>query len=92
VYQCIGLDPLHQLDIGIFGKHLFAFLKESIIAENSDKIAESKFGIVNQRFSEIPSFPGLRVFSTGVTVLAQTTAVEWRNIMKVWTVSKYDIY
>ena len=83
VYAIIGLDPLHQLDIGIWGYHIMTWLKTMIESRFNKSKAASKLAIINNRFSRIPEYPGLRIFKKGVTELANTSAVEWRAVQRV---------
>lgn len=86
VYSIISIDTLHQIDIGVWGYHIMGWLKQMIEKIFGKTRAAAKFALINNRFSQIPSYSGLKIFKNGVTELARITACEWKAIQKVFII------
>ena len=67
---------------------MMKWIKGLILDHYTESPAKVQFAILNNRFSRIPSYPGLRIFQNGVTNLSNTTAGEWRDIQKVEQICK----
>ncbi|KAG8752853.1 hypothetical protein FRC12_011767 [Ceratobasidium sp. 428] len=76
VYEAIAaVDPLHQIEQGIFGHHMWPKIKAIIGPENR--------GILDQRFKEVPIYPGLKHFPNGVTTLQRVQGYEHATILRL---------
>ncbi|KAJ3118391.1 hypothetical protein HK098_005960 [Nowakowskiella sp. JEL0407] len=81
VFSCVALDPLHQLDIGIWG-HMMEFLR-AMIQEHSENPAAA-FAEIVSRCAQIPRFTGLHVYEEGTMRDAKLTGSEYRNLQKIF--------
>ncbi|KAG8767221.1 hypothetical protein FRC12_006384 [Ceratobasidium sp. 428] len=76
LYDAIAtVDPLHQIEQGIFGHHMWPKLKAILGPENC--------GILDQRFKDIPVYPGLKHFPNGVTPLHHLQGYEHATILRL---------
>ncbi|KAG9090888.1 hypothetical protein FS749_000205 [Ceratobasidium sp. UAMH 11750] len=74
VYDAVAaVDPLHQIELGIFGSHLWPKLTAVIGPKNC--------GILDQRFKDVPLYPGLKHFPNGVTSLQHVRGFEYATIL-----------
>jgi hypothetical protein len=75
-------ERLHFMDAGIIAWVISALVCMIRVlfkgAEQNAKIRE-----LDRRFQSIPKFPGLRVFTQGVSTCCKYTAVEWVSMLKV---------
>ncbi|KAG8710978.1 hypothetical protein FRC11_003923 [Ceratobasidium sp. 423] len=75
VYLAVSADPLHQIEQGIFGKHLWPWLRELL--------SNDKKSILDGRFRKIPRYPDLKHFPNGVTKLQNVTGKEHAVILRL---------
>jgi hypothetical protein len=75
-------ERLHFMDAGIIAWVISALVCMIRVlwkgAEQNAKVRE-----LDRRFQSIPKFPGLRVFTQGVSTCCKYTAVEWVSMVKV---------
>jgi hypothetical protein len=69
-------DRMHHLDLGLF-KYQIEFTQELLKLEGQSLLNE-----IDRRISKIPRYPGLKIFSKGLSY-SRLTASECRDIMKV---------
>jgi len=69
---------MHHLDLGLF-KYQITYAHEFLKLYGGQTAVDK----MNQRFSEIPRFKGLKIFHNGIDKIKQMTANEFRNLMKV---------
>ena len=72
IFGCIVPDLLHQLHKGVFKNHLVKWV--SLGREDE----------VDARFARVPPYPGLRVFSKGISKISQWTGNEYKQMEKVF--------
>jgi hypothetical protein len=70
IFATITPDILHQLHIGLVGKHFFTWLFKAVKAA---KIPANK---LDDQFAAIPEYPGLWCFCNGVLAVSQWTGKE----------------
>ncbi|KAG8700989.1 hypothetical protein FRC09_005626 [Ceratobasidium sp. 395] len=76
IYSAIAAaDPLHQIEQGVFGKHLWP----KLIA----MLGQRNCGILDQRFKDIPAYPDLKHFPNGVTGLKNVQGYEHATILRL---------
>ncbi|KAG9086249.1 hypothetical protein FRC06_003207, partial [Ceratobasidium sp. 370] len=76
VYDAIALsDPLHQIEQGIFGKHMWPKL--------IDIMSQTNRTILDQRFKNVPAYPDLKHFPNGVTSLKYIEGHEHATILRL---------
>jgi hypothetical protein len=68
---------MHHLDLGLY-HYQIEFTKD--LLKNEDRSLIDK---MNRRIGEIPRHPGLKIFKGGLQSIAQLTASEYRDIMKI---------
>lgn len=84
VYTTITPDILHQLKKGIWEylvKWFQLLMRNTFDARQSNRYLDE----FDRRFALIPRLRGLKAFPKGITNLAQVTAREYADIMKVKT-------
>ncbi|KAB5587904.1 hypothetical protein CTheo_8654 [Ceratobasidium theobromae] len=74
VYNTIIADPLHQIEQGIWGKHLWPWIR--------DQLPRASKEILDARFKSIPRYPDLKHFPNGVTGLKYITGKEHAVILR----------
>lgn len=77
VYEATIPDRMHHLDLGLF-HYQIEYTKEIL----RNQIGNSIIDEINRRLAEIPRFPGLKIFTNGLSI-ARLTADEYRSLMKV---------
>jgi hypothetical protein len=82
IYELVSNDTLHQIDIGIC-KHLLGWLEEMIKGLYSETKSKAVYELVNNRFIEMPRYPGIKHFNNGIFGLKNVSAGEMRSIFKV---------
>ncbi|QRW13306.1 hypothetical protein RhiLY_12305 [Ceratobasidium sp. AG-Ba] len=75
VYLAVAADPLHQIEQGIFGKHIWPWLRDSL--------SNSQATILDTRFKCIPQYPDFKHFPNGITKLKNITGTEFGVILRV---------
>ncbi|KEP45810.1 hypothetical protein V565_239550 [Rhizoctonia solani 123E] len=76
VYDAVAIvDPLHQLELGVFGRHMWPKL---ISLLNRKQCAT-----LDQRFVNIPRYPDLDHFNNGVTSLQHIEGNEYGTILRM---------
>ncbi|KAG9093136.1 hypothetical protein FS749_015009 [Ceratobasidium sp. UAMH 11750] len=76
LFQAFSADPLHQIELGVFGKHLWPWLLKHIMTE--DQQAE-----LDERFQSIARYPDLKHFPNGVTELENVQGSEYAVILRM---------
>ncbi|RHZ59157.1 hypothetical protein Glove_365g188 [Diversispora epigaea] len=74
IYAATVPDRMHHLDLGLY-HYQIEFTKGILGRSLIDKM--------NERIGAIPRYPGLKIFSKGLQSIAQLTASEHRDLMKV---------
>ena len=69
---------MHHLDLGLF--HYQIDFTKKLIKEQCDS---SLLDEMDHRLSEIPCYPGLKIFFSGIQSISRLTASEYRDLMKV---------
>ncbi|CDO75849.1 hypothetical protein BN946_scf184346.g10 [Trametes cinnabarina] len=72
IFNCIVPALLHQLHKGVFMSHLVQW------------IAKGHEDELDARFQRVPPYPGLRIFSQGISTISQWTGNEFRQMEKVF--------
>ncbi|KAG8692390.1 hypothetical protein FRC08_009814 [Ceratobasidium sp. 394] len=75
VYLAVAADPLHQIEQGIFGKHIWPWMKS--------KLSVKQAVVLDSRFKLIPRYPDLKHFPNGITKLKNITGHEHGVILRV---------
>jgi hypothetical protein len=69
---------MHHLDLGLF--HYQIDFTKTLIKQQHDS---SLLNEMDRRLSEIPRYPGLKIFSSGIHSISRLTASEYCDLMKV---------
>jgi hypothetical protein len=69
---------MHHLDLGLY-HYQIKYTRE--LLESLKK--RSAIDEMNRRIANIPRHPGLKIFSRGLQSIAQLTASEYRDLMKI---------
>lgn len=77
IYQATVPDRMHHLNLGLFCYQI-KYTKELLQSKDNSLIDE-----MDRRLAAIPRHPGLKIFKKGLQSIAQMTAKEYRNLMKV---------
>ena len=77
IYTATIADRMHHLDLGLF-HYQIDFTKRLIKAQHDGSYVRE----MNRRLSAIPRYPGLKIFSNGLSI-TRLTAGEYRDLMKV---------
>ncbi|KAJ3530334.1 hypothetical protein NM688_g7726 [Phlebia brevispora] len=75
LYRAFAADPLHEIEQGVYGKHIWPWLLEHIL----DKDMQDH---VDAHFIALPPFPHIHHFPNGVTSLQYITAREHSTILR----------
>src|SRR3954454_10775671 len=79
IYTAIIPDRMHHLDLGLFNYQVTYTRK--MLKDLCGRIAVDE---LDHQLSNIPRFPGLKVFKNGLENIKRFTADEFRNMMKVF--------
>ncbi|KAG8727553.1 hypothetical protein FRC10_005855, partial [Ceratobasidium sp. 414] len=74
IYDAIIADPLHQIEQGIWGKHLWPWIKS--------QLPDSSKQVLDDRIRAIPRYPDLKHFPNGITDLEYITGKEHGVILR----------
>jgi hypothetical protein len=77
---------MHHLDLGLFCYQI-KYTKELLQLKDNSLVDE-----MDQRLAAIPRHPGLKIFKKGLQSIAQLTAKEYRNLMKVMVFVVDELY
>ncbi|KAJ3552152.1 hypothetical protein NM688_g4302 [Phlebia brevispora] len=75
LYRAFAADPLHEIEQGVYGKHIWPWILEHIL----DKDMQDH---VDAHFIALPPFPRIHHFPNGVTSLQYITAREHSTILR----------
>jgi hypothetical protein len=93
VYSAVTADPLHQIEQGIFGKHIWPNLRDGF-SKKQATVLDTRlvypilaYSILYLRtmirFKNLPRYPDLKHFPNGVTTLKNVTGMEHGVILHV---------
>ncbi|KAF0551138.1 hypothetical protein F8M41_023556 [Gigaspora margarita] len=71
-------DRMHHADLGLF-KYQLRFTIELL----NSKYGRNVINILEERLTQIPRYPNLKVFKNGIERFNRLTAAEYRDLMKV---------
>ncbi|ORZ41247.1 hypothetical protein BCR44DRAFT_1494774 [Catenaria anguillulae PL171] len=76
VFNSLAVDSLHQLDIGVFGRHVMGALSDSLTSKSRE--------LLNSRLRSVPCFSSrpIRLPSNGAA-FESLTGHEWRSLLAV---------
>jgi len=75
--MCVS-DRMHHVDLGLF-QYQLKFMVELLKL----KYGNSPIKILEERLSQIPRYPNLKIFKNGFERLNRLTALEYCDLMKV---------
>ncbi|KAG8742492.1 hypothetical protein FRC10_001388 [Ceratobasidium sp. 414] len=75
VYLAVSADPLHQIEQGIFGKHIWPWIRNGL--------SKKQATVLDAWFKSIPWYPDLKHFPNGVTTLKNITGTEHGVILRL---------
>ncbi|QRV91941.1 hypothetical protein RhiJN_19959 [Ceratobasidium sp. AG-Ba] len=75
IYDAVVADPLHQIEQGIWGKHLWPWIR--------DQLPKNSQAILDERIKSIPRYPDLKRFPNGITKLEYLTGKEHGIILRI---------
>ncbi|KAG9098331.1 hypothetical protein FS749_004060 [Ceratobasidium sp. UAMH 11750] len=75
IYDAGIADPLHQIEQGIWGKHLWPWIRDSLPTESKQ--------ILDHRVKAVPLYPDLKHFPNGITDLKYMTGKEHGVILRM---------
>ncbi|KAG9086597.1 hypothetical protein FS749_003534 [Ceratobasidium sp. UAMH 11750] len=73
VYAAISADPLHQIEQGVFGKHIWPWICKQLSPKSAT--------ILDTCFKSIPRYPDLKHFPNSITTLKNVTGAEHAVIL-----------
>jgi hypothetical protein len=79
IYLATVPDRMHHLDLGLFCRQINFTCEILKLQHQNSNILMDK---INCHLAAIPHFPGLKIFSNGLST-AKLTANEYRSLMKV---------
>jgi len=79
-------DRMHHADLGLF-QYQLRFTVELL----NLKYGSNSIKILEERLSQIPRYPNLRIFKNGFERLNRLTAAEYRDLMKVMLFALDDL-
>lgn len=78
---------MHHLDLGLF-RYQIEYTYELLRMQHGNVLVEE----IERRFTAIPRYPGLKIFSNGLQSIARLTANEYRCLMKVMVFIVDNLY
>lgn len=97
IYKAISADPLHQIELGVFGKHFWLWIiskgdDPGYLGGNQLDALDEKYTtyklvcsqLTKYSFKRLPPMPGVHHFSNGVVKIKYLTARELGTILRVW--------
>ncbi|KAF8603005.1 hypothetical protein BDV93DRAFT_556926 [Ceratobasidium sp. AG-I] len=75
IYSAIVADPLHQIEQGVWGKHLWLWIRNSLSKQQKKTL--------DARFRAVQRYPDLKHFPNGVTALEYVTGKEHAIILRM---------
>ncbi|KAG9119795.1 hypothetical protein FRC07_005011, partial [Ceratobasidium sp. 392] len=76
LFQAFVADPLHQIELGVFGKHMWPWILNNVLKDLQQ--AE-----LDERFKSVPSYPDLKHFPNGVTDIENLQGKEQAIILRM---------
>jgi hypothetical protein len=86
IYEATVPDRMHHLDLGLF-HYQIDYTKEILKNQHGNSLLDE----IDRRLAIIPRFPGLKIFTNGLSI-ARLTANEYRNLMKVMVFVLDNLY
>jgi hypothetical protein len=86
IYEATVPDRMHYLDLGLF-HYQIDYTKEILKNQHGNSLLDE----IDRRLAIIPRFPGLKIFTNGLSI-ARLTANEYRNLMKVMVFVLDNLY
>jgi len=95
IYEAISADPLHQIELGVFGKHFWLWIiskgDPGYLGNEGLDILDDKYVVfiimshhlTKGSFKQLPPMPGVHHFSNGVVKIKYLTARELNTILRV---------
>ncbi|KAF9642410.1 hypothetical protein BDM02DRAFT_3193327, partial [Thelephora ganbajun] len=80
IYEAISADLLHQIELGVFGKHFWLWIISK--GNNPGYLCSSELDILDDNFKQLPPMPGIHHFPNGVVRLKYLTARELNTILR----------
>ena len=100
IYEAISADLLHQIELGVFGKHFWPWIiskgdNPGYLGQKELDMLDDKYNIYWSRnccltedsFRQLPPMPGVHHFSNGVAKIKYFTARELSTILRVRIIS-----
>ena len=78
---------MHHLDLGLF-HYQIEYTRELLKNQHGISLVDE----VDHRLAAIPRFPGLKIFTNGLQLIARLTANEYRSLMKVMVFVVDNLY
>ena len=82
IFEAIGPDRLHQLLKGVLKDHTWSWALIHLQGCEGEK--QRVVDLIDDRFSQVPHFPGLRNFGGSFSKVRQWTGAEYKDLLKIW--------
>ncbi|KAG9085728.1 hypothetical protein FRC07_013313, partial [Ceratobasidium sp. 392] len=76
LFQVFVANPLHQIELGIFGSHMQPWILNNVLKDLQQ-------GELDERFKSVPSYPDLKHFPNGVTNIKNLQGKEYAIILRM---------